>query len=66
MGVKPQIKVSPADPNLRHRDMAGDNNAMFAKLNDKFRNACEKAGVKPTRRQASKWNRGFGSAWKNR
>ena len=64
--VRPQIKVSPADPTLHHRDMVGNGNAMFAKLNDKFRAACEKAGVQPTRRQAAKWNKGFGSAWKNR
>lgn len=33
-------------------------------LEDKtFQIACEKAGVQPTRRQASKWVRKFGAAW---
>ena len=34
--------------------------------NQKFVDACEKAGVKPTRRQASKWLNKKGSAYKNR
>lgn len=31
-----------------------------------FRKACELAGVEPTRRQASKWNNGYGAAWNHR
>lgn len=62
-GPTSQIPHSAADPNAKYRDMVGDGNALFAKLNTKFQQCCERAGVEPTRRQASKWRRGFGRAW---
>lgn len=37
-------------------------NKKFAKENQKFRKACEDAGIEPTSRQASKYRRGFGKA----
>lgn len=40
--------------------------ADFAKDNKQFKEACERANVKPTKRQASKFRRGFGLAYKNR
>lgn len=40
-------------------------NAMFAKSDGKFVEACSKVGLKPSRRQASKWRRGKGLAWKD-
>jgi len=41
-------------------------NAEFANTDKVFREACEKADIKPTRRQASKWRRKVGLAWKAR
>jgi predicted HicB family RNase H-like nuclease len=41
-------------------------NREFAKSDENFIKACEKAGVQPTRRQASKFRRGFGLAFKHR
>jgi hypothetical protein len=35
----------------------------FAEKNGKFREACEAAGVKPTKRQAAKFRRKIGSAY---
>ena len=40
------------------------NHKEFAQEDQAFRTACEKAGVEPTSRQASKWRRKFGAAWK--
>lgn len=45
--------------------IAGDNRN-FAEHNSDFRKACERASVKPTRRQASKYRRKFGSAYAHR
>ena len=41
-------------------------NAEFAAQNDGFKAACEKAGIPATKRQASKWRRKFGTAYRNR
>lgn len=38
-------------------------NAAFAEKDSGFRDACEKAGIPPTKRQASKYRRGFGMAY---
>lgn len=46
----------------KKREVAGRNsqgrrsNAIVALEDQEFKDACEKAGVKPTARQASKWN----------
>jgi hypothetical protein len=45
-------------PHITHQE--------FARTNAEFQVACENAGVKPTRRQASKWRRKFGKAWEAR
>ena len=39
-------------------------NKEFASTNQKFKEACAKAKVEPTARQASKWRRQTGLAWK--
>ena len=39
-------------------------NAEFASNDTGFQDACEKAGIKPTARQASKWRRKKGKAYK--
>ena len=39
-------------------------NKEFADKNKEFRDACARAGVEPTRRQASKWRMKKGLAWK--
>jgi len=41
-------------------------NATFAETDQTFQVACEKAGIPPTRRQASKWRRKKGLAWTHR
>ena len=41
-------------------------NTEFATQNDGFKAACEKASVPATNRQASKWRRKFGTAYRNR
>lgn len=38
-------------------------NKEMSKANPRFHNACEKAGVEPTKRQASKWRNGKGLAF---
>ncbi len=38
-------------------------NREYAEKNEPFKQACEKAEVKPTGRQASKWRRKTGKAW---
>ena len=40
-------------------------NREFAKTDKRFVEACEGAEVKPTVRQASKWRRKKGKAWKH-
>jgi len=39
-------------------------NKEFAKSNEGFQEACERVELKPTTRQASKWRRQKGLAWK--
>ena len=39
-------------------------NAKFAESNPDFRQACLRAGIEATRRQASKWRMKKGKAWK--
>ena len=39
-------------------------NKQFAEKNEEFKKACEKAEIKPTTRQASKWQMKKGKAWK--
>lgn len=39
-------------------------NREFSEVDTKFREACKAAGVQPTKRQASKYRRGLGSAFK--
>lgn len=38
-------------------------NAAFAKADQAFQSACQKAGIEPTPRQASKWRRKTGLAY---
>ncbi len=40
-------------------------NREFSKTDKRFVEACESAEVKPTVRQASKWRRKKGKAWKH-
>jgi len=42
-----------------------DTNKNFTK-NQEFEKACEEAGIKPTKRQASKWRNEKGLAWKKK
>lgn len=39
-------------------------NAEFSQEDGNFKRWCRAAGVEPTKRQASKWRRQMGSAWK--
>ena len=39
-------------------------NRAFAEADDTFRAACKKVGIEATRRQASKWRRKLGAAYK--
>jgi len=39
-------------------------NRQFAKTNGEFQKACKQVGLEPTTRQASKWRRKLGLAWK--
>ena len=39
-------------------------NRVYAETNQAFKNACAKASTPPTKRQASKFRRGLGKAWK--
>lgn len=41
-------------------------NREFAEHDREFRAACERAGIKPSVRQASKWRLGFGLAYNHR
>lgn len=42
----------------------GYTNREFAKDDELFKTACEVVDLKPTARQASKWRRGFGKAYR--
>lgn len=39
-------------------------NAVFAKHDEKFKEACKNVGIPSTRRQASKWRMEKGLAWR--
>ena len=41
-------------------------NREFSSTDEGFRRACERAGIQPTARQASKFRLGFGRAWQSR
>lgn len=41
-------------------------NTEFAEQDAKFKGACTKANISNTKRQASKWRRKFGTAYRNR
>ena len=41
-------------------------NAEFAQSDKAFQEACKRAGLQPTRRQASKWRLKDGLAWQHR
>ena len=41
-------------------------NAEFAEQDMKFKDACAKASIPNTKRQASKWRRKIGTAYRNR
>lgn len=41
-------------------------NREFSLSDKRFREACERAHIPPTVRQASKWRLGFGKAWEHR
>ena len=40
-----------------------EDNRTFAQTNQAFKNACEKAEIPATKRQASKYRNGYGKAW---
>ena len=48
------------------KDIRKMTNKEFAEKDDKFKSVCEKLGIKPTVRQASKWRNKKGVAWKSR
>ena len=43
--------------------MHANSNRNFAEFNKEFRLACDRAGVKPTKRQAAKWRQARGQAY---
>ena len=43
-----------------------ETNGQFAQSNKEFQEACKRAGIQPTRRQASKWRCKDGLAWQHR
>ena len=51
---------------LAKKAFRGISNANFAKTDTAFIEACEKAEVKPTARQASKWRTKSGKAYNGR
>lgn len=52
-----------ANAQLQKLFFRGKSNLQFSKEDQNFRNACEKAGVEPTMRQASKYRRKTGKAY---
>lgn len=48
----------------RGRKVTVETNASYAKTNDTFKQACAEVGIPPTSRQAGKWRRKTGLAWK--
>ena len=47
----------------REYQVDGISNRIFSNTDQNFKNACDAAGVKPTRRQASKFRKGYGLAF---
>ena len=41
-----------------------ESNKLFSRNSNKFKEACDKAGINPTARQASKYRNGKGAAFK--
>jgi len=67
-----EIKYKDSPETIRNRRInaefakmmfRGQSNLEFSKTNQDFKNACEKAGVQPTIRQASKYRRKSGKAY---
>jgi len=54
----------PSEP-VKHK-YGFDFNTHFAETNEEFRKCCEKAGIEPTARQASKWRNQRGRAFKEK
>lgn len=58
--AKGEVKRSEYIPRINtHADFMKEHKKMFEE-------ACERGGVKPTKRQASKFRRGYGAAYANR
>ena len=57
------LKKLPPMSNPGHRHKYDLCNEKFSKENMEFQSACDKAGVKPTARQASKWRNKKGLAY---
>ncbi len=57
------ITLTPLQKGLL-KDMEQWTNRDFAAANSKFQACCEKARIKPTKRQASKYRRKYGAAYK--
>ena len=56
--------LTPCGPDLHEvRKKRGYNANQGTLANEKFKKACELAGVEPTKRQARKWNLGKGKAY---
>lgn len=60
-----QIEKQVAIPRYEPNDY-GTYHKEFANEDGVFRAACERAGVQPTKRQASKWRNGRGAAFSHR
>lgn len=65
--VKPAtgLKTLPRMTSPGHKHKYDICNEKFAKEDSAFQTACDKAGVKATARQASKWRNKKGSAYVN-
>jgi len=57
------LKKLPPMSSPGHKHKYETTNATFAKNDGNFINACDKVGVKPTARQASKWRNKTGAAY---
>lgn len=56
------LKKLPPMSGAGHKHKYDQSNEKFAKENMEFQSACDKAGVKATKRQASKWRNKKGLA----
>ena len=65
--VKPVtgLKTLPRMTSPGHKHKYDIHNTKFAKEDSTFQSACDKAGVQPTARQASKWRNKKGAAYVN-